>query len=528
MHLSFKLTAPWPVERVRALFEQLAATLQGAPVSLQCVERKDEPDANGQHPCFVSRWTAGEISLAETVQSGSGNPRDGYGYELSWVLQLPEVTLTLRSGGWEPTVSSALQLDVTGTAKTWLQVREALRAALGAEADQSNQPWVVRPVVTELTQEGDLATALELARASLAKAGPAEYGREELIEWLAEHDPQAGGAATRVKEAPASLSGWLQLEKEGGAHAEVFARLCPFDAKRWAAAGLPPAPWFAHPLWPGVRDVGSEGSWKTVHLPAAVVPMSTATAISAALSGWQLSTHWRDVSGEALEVSDPQWRCQVARRARVMDGEALPRVHVTVECSRREADEWSLPWRTLLSRPLREQMRWTFIGGPSTGDVLLFVERLVPQGTPAAVTFTAVGSAEFIARAEQAMSSATKLRWHACTAAQSLEPWKVEARVLTTAREALEAVGLSEEELSRAKTLLACRCPQPNIGYCEHRAELLDRARKDQNGSLTAQARSAAWAAAFAATSAHPDLETERRNAKYAGDRLALAAESVG
>lgn len=258
-----------------------------------------------------------------------------------------------------------------------------------------------------------------------------------------------------------------------------------------------------------------------MHLAANVVPQSTAMALSAALSGWELGKHWRDVPGETVDARDAQWRCRVVRRARVADGEALPRVHVTLECSRRDADEWARPWKELLSRPLREQQQWSFIGGPATGDVLVYVERWVPQGTRTAVTYTVVGSAEFVARAEQAVASVTRLRWHAVSAVDSLEPWKGEARVLTTAREALEAVGLSDDDL------LQCRCQQPAIGYCEHRAELLDRSRRDANGSLTAQARSAAWAAAFAATGARPDPQTERRNAQYAAERLALAAESV-
>ena len=254
------------------------------------------------------------------------------------------------------------------------------------------------------------------------------FGRTEVVAWLAANDAGFGGAATRVREAPADLEGWLEFERQGGASlAPVFARLCPFELSRWTAAGLPRAPWFDHPAWPLGTPTSCEANWQRLHAPAHTVD-GVAHRLAAALSGWQLGVDWQDTFAEALRPSGlGTWRWRVSRRVRA-NAEALLTAHVTLEGERRTPEDWSLPPLQLWQRPVQEVVRSTWMSGPSSGDALVLVERALPQRTstptPSGIAFTVVGSSDFIAHATSEMVRLSKQPWWPVTAATSLEPWE--------------------------------------------------------------------------------------------------------
>lgn len=58
-------------------------------------------------------------------------------------------------------------------------LRETLRRELGEERDRCFEPSIVGEVLTALTNEGDEASALALAKECLARAKPDAYSREQ-------------------------------------------------------------------------------------------------------------------------------------------------------------------------------------------------------------------------------------------------------------------------------------------------------------------------------------------------------------
>lgn len=510
MRLYFQFTPPRSRDVIRGAFAAMASTLLGRTVVLQQVEHRKEEDRNGLGYCFFARWADGDVTYEESLLHASGNPRDGWGYALTLTLTLPGHTLRTE-GSDDPLPWLGIQID--GGGRVWLQLRETLRRELGADSDRSAEPWIAYEVLPVLAAEGELTAALVLARESLALPDKNASHREDIVAWLAANDPASGGPAMRVKEAPGALDGWLALERSGDSTlSEAFARLCPFDLKRWRAAGLSPGPWFSHPAWPLERDASAPGEWKTIHLTADHVWPSVVDTLSKALTGWAPSTDWHDVHGESHDGLEG-WRWHSSRRARVPDGAKLPVVHATLSGVRRDPEQWSLDWSELRSLKLKETLTWSWIGGPKTGDALVIVSRELPKrryGTPepAAIAFTVVGSAEFRERAEAAVIKETHYRWYPVPASESLKPWEFPREAFPNAHTALEAT-VPAARLARGKELLGCRCANPT---CEHRTEILRYVREDERGETpAATARSAAWNAAYFSVGVRPQLDSMNR-----------------
>lgn len=141
MRVRFTLPSPFAHDRVRALFEAMAAALCGQPLMLVRTERVEAWDPNHAHACFVERWSAGAFSFTHTVETAEGNPRDGFPYlhlaELTW----PGRTLRASdSGGSSHFSLFDVELVPTSAAEA-RTVREVLRRELGAERDLSSPPW---------------------------------------------------------------------------------------------------------------------------------------------------------------------------------------------------------------------------------------------------------------------------------------------------------------------------------------------------------------------------------------------------
>jgi hypothetical protein len=430
------------------------------------------------------------------------------------------VKVRVSTFSWEP-VPDTLSFELEHvSAREWLVLRETLRRELGAERDRCNVPGIITPVAKALARDGDVGTALALARACLAACKPTDSWREDLVAWLAQHDPAAGGAALRVKEAPMVLAGWLELERERAGDAkltEALARLCPFDVKRWSAAGLPSAPWFSHPRWPLARTEDERaGPWRTLHLYPSQLNVNLAASCSRELTGWEWPADWSDVRGESLNTGT-EFSWDVFRMARYRDGAELPTVQVSL--------------LGLRGNPFVEKLQWVWVPGQHTGDVLLIVERELPQPGAApvrAIAFTAVGSSEFRAQADALVTRVSRLRWYDAPAAECLEPWQppeqrrfLDADVRSAVRAAL-AAAVPEEELASVEPLLGCTC----TGACEHQRQLMRVAGPGMFAQPpSVRARSTALMAAARVAGLAPDYEEVRRLLKLVELELVQAAE---
>ncbi len=495
MYLHFNLPEPRTMERVRVLFEKLASTLSGRTVSLQVSERKTLEDLNGQNACFTARWSDGPITWEESVTTSSGNPRDGYGYDIKLALVVGNHELKVNGGGWDP-VPSPITIEVNTNAQEWLALRDVMRKELGAENDQGFVGSIAMNSLNELKRGGEHAAALELAKEAVTRAKPTDPYRAEVITWIAANDPFSGGAEMRVREAPAMLDGWLELERRGDTMlAQTFARLCPFDLKRWKAAGLPTAPWFDHPAWPFEREAAPEGEWRHVRFRPGIIGPGLAQRLGTQLTGWESGTHWDDLRGESPAGRDG-WRWEVSRRARFPEGSKVPVAHVSLLGIRRAPEEWDLPLAQQYALDYRELLRWSWVSGMETGDVVMLIERTLPipgrgLGT-VAFAFNVIGSNEFRARAEAAITKLTHLKWHPVSRSESVEPWKRPEPTFTDVEGSLRAA-LPPEEVARVQELMRCRCEAP---HCAHRMELrrVSQEYRNQHHPL-AWARAAAWSA---------------------------------
>ncbi|MFT3711607.1 MAG: hypothetical protein QM817_28555 [Archangium sp.] len=442
MLLDFTLPQPSSLERVRALFETMAATLSGRPVSFTQESKVSTYDPNHADGCFDAKWRDGDLTFTESISGADGNPRDGYGYYMALTLEVGGVKKLSASGFSSSPAPDVLNLTLTSTAGDWLRLRELMRREVGVERDRCLTPLIIRDVAKALSSEGQLDTALSLARECLARSAPTDYAREELVAWLAANDVMAGGPSMRAREAPMVLDAWLELERGGDTTlGETFARLCPFDRARW-----PAAPWFAHPLWPLERGAPVESEWFTVHLSAGHVRTGLVYAVSHELTAWEWPKDWSDVSGETVKRADG-WSWHVSRMAKFREVHSThPTVQVSLLGMRAEGTNFV------------GKVQWSWIPGVESGDVLLIVEQELPR--PGAITFTAVGSAAFRQRAEEVVRQLTRLRWHRTSVEDSLTPWKphaqtrfLEADVRSAVRAALLAT-MSADQVAEIEKLI--------------------------------------------------------------------------
>ncbi|MFO0598982.1 MAG: hypothetical protein U0228_26980 [Myxococcaceae bacterium] len=428
---------------MRTLFEAMATLLARRTVKFAQQSKVSKPDPNFADACFDASWADGDVLFTESLTGADGNPRDGYGYQYALALQLGAVKVSASGFCWEPALD-ALTLSLQCSARDWVRVRELLRAELGVDRDRCLEPLVINSVAPALAADGQRDLAITLVRDCLARTAATKSGREELVAWLAANDVTAGGAALRVREAPMVLDGWLELERAGDSTlGETFARLCPFDRAR-----VPAAPWFGHPLWPLERGDAVEASWFTVHLGAGHVRTGLVFALSRELTGWEWLEDWSDVRGETVKAGGG-WSWEVSRLAKFRPHASQPTVQVALRGARFEGDV------------LADKLVWSWIPGVEAGDVVLVVEREQRHPQPAAIAFTALGSAAFRARAHELMTRLTRLRWHPVSIDASLIPWQphaqtrfLEADVRDAVRAALLAT-LPPHEVPRVEALIA-------------------------------------------------------------------------
>jgi hypothetical protein len=397
-----------------------------------------------------------------------------------------------------------------------------------------------------LDRGGEREVALALARESVALSGPAAYGRAELVDWLERAAPGPDALGTRLREAPVLVEGWLEAERtppEGMARDFVVgmvAQLFPFDPGRWEAAGLPHAPWFSHPCWPLAGPpttpdrAAPRSSWHRAAIPASHVLPSFPAELAHAVTGWVSGADWQGHDAEPGANDESGWRWTVTRWARWREGASRPTVRVELRASHRPSSPEKKRGGASATGAVDELICWNWFAGDEPGDALLLVQRDRRAGRrgspgPYGAGWCVVGTDAFRVRAEAAIARCSPWRWEACAPEESLEPFPVtpvlpgvdtRGAPLEAAAASLDAALLPDDERSRVLELLSCRCVHPGIGFCAHRAELLDRTRAHRSLSQAAptvrertlaRVAEAALEAAFYAAGANPNPESVHR-----------------
>ena len=102
--LSFNRGASW--EELRDAASQIVDELGITPAPWRRTEHQTLVDKQHMGQAFGSVWARPGAELEEVVESGSGNPRDGYGYDMRWTLVAKLGTRTLlvnlSDSAWDP------------------------------------------------------------------------------------------------------------------------------------------------------------------------------------------------------------------------------------------------------------------------------------------------------------------------------------------------------------------------------------------------------------------------------------------
>jgi len=415
-------------DRAMAGFDAIHRALGGTS-ALEQVARTSLPDQNcGPPRAFAARFEAPDAMLTVRVENGSGDPREGWGYLVSMRYERGRpggpALVVLSAGGWEP-FPNTFPVELAGVSSGELEtIRSALRALFGEASDRSGQPYVALSNVRAFEAAGDAPAARLWAREGVRDSKRSEWGRAELVDWLAKHECGAELAARRLREAPAVLDGWLAALKAPpvgftpDALREVLARLCPFDPARWPGE----APWFAHPSWPFARREGSGSWWRPAGDPSQV-GAHLAESVSVAHCGWKTNVDWQALPGE-MQDGIEGWRTRAFRQARYREATEHPTVRVDLSAVRRAPEDWRLPPSKLLRKPLKERITWTWLFGEVTGDALVVV-RQERRGRSGMVEggrcFTAVGSTQFQDYALRLVTETSRVPWERCLA-EAIQP----------------------------------------------------------------------------------------------------------
>ena len=138
------------LEVVRAALLDIACAALELDPRPTLVQRGREPlphpQAGTDSHTFRTRYDdSGEIDLVEEVEHGSGNPRDGYGYHMSWKLRVgEELRVEAREADWgpRPKFLSARMIGPGLDVAALDRARARLQARFGAEVDCCDELWV--------------------------------------------------------------------------------------------------------------------------------------------------------------------------------------------------------------------------------------------------------------------------------------------------------------------------------------------------------------------------------------------------
>ncbi|MBX7194183.1 MAG: hypothetical protein K1X94_19165 [Sandaracinaceae bacterium] len=289
---------PISLEQGVELLRAIAPTLLERPIVLREAGREVQPDMDGRSACWSGRWVDGDVELVASVSNGDGNPRDGYGYNLSAKLLAsfegrPWWRAELYGGGWDPALSSPIRLGLLGVSPTAFDaIRARALEVLPTHRDVTfDDPYATRDVLDEFERGGHT----EWLRTFLARPLLPH------LPWMSAHlcelkvalrGPDTETARTWATIYPAQTLAWAALADAGG-----DAQTSEGDA-RWLAA-------LTHPF-----------SARSIEAAALAHPVE-ASALAAAMAHVFLDPSWRwldPLDRDAFEARRDDWRAAESSR----------------------------------------------------------------------------------------------------------------------------------------------------------------------------------------------------------------------
>lgn len=463
-------------------------------------------DRNGAGRAGVRRWRRGDARLLVRAESGEGNPRDGYGYDVTLALEGPRWAFRVTSGSMDGSFWD-VRLPWDGDTAGFRAVRRALGEAfstLGPDVDRTARADTATQNLAAL--EGrDAALQSEILREALAHTRPEDHAHAELLRWRErllgtrlrarlEESPADLDAWERAREAPPS--GWALEAIEA-----VVARLAPYETSSHALASA----------WRWIPWLGGDGraptGWR--QLDDGVNPTWARPALAAHL----------------VRALDPD----LARVASISDGRAADRPpRGVVETWARWPD--GAPGSTSLPRA---RVRFThverpldFVGaafidwiwGDGAEDLALLAQRLEPSPPSPPALFLA-GSTSFQRRVLGALHALEPFAWRPVAeplVASFRPPRPTAAGTRREVRALLDALTEEGEEVAAIRAAFeACRCDDR---FCEHADVLLDAQRAAQRALQGDHAprRRAVLDATMRACDAASAVRGPRGQARYA------------
>lgn len=414
-------------------------------------------DRNGAGLAFERTWRRGEATLEAAARSGAGNPRDGYGYDLSLALDARPWSFRWAEGAMDARLYG-LRVPFEGPPEAFCAARAAMAAALGGDLSGRGASAVENLGALEGV---DTALQRELLLEALRHSSASEQAHAALLRWR--ERLLGSDLAARLVESPADLEAWERASRSppagfSGEHVRaVLARLAPWDPARPA-----------HPLaaaWSWIPALGGGGSapagWR--QLDDGVNPTwerpALANGLVHALDPELAARASLAVGGARLERG-----LVGGASARAVGGRPLPRMHVS--------------WIVTEPAHFAPHATVDWIWGEGLDDVAVLASRSKP-GPPAPVALYLAGTKSFRVRVLRALHAMEPFAWR--LVARPLEGAFAAARPAPRgSREEVAALlaALPDVDPLVPAAFEACRCTER---WCEHARTLIDASRANRS-----------------------------------------------
>jgi hypothetical protein len=402
--LSIEPALTWP--ELGAICIGICDHLLGSSGSWVTTAERALEDRNGGSGCFHRERVREGATLTEHCASGSGNPRDGYGYDGTAALEVGERRVRVSFGSYQPP-GGHLSLYFSGFTPAEF---EAARAVVGGMV-RLKKPGLWEAVTNieaalALHDEPAAVRWLEGARDNGRPSWRARFFqlRAQLLGSTPEH------TLRRLKETPSDRSAWLEAEQHPPPElpmaliTQMVQRMCPvapdlFAFARWRLfEGREPVEDFTPVGGPAI-----DGRWlKLVERPD-FRPAHDIVKRMLSLD---------DQPGDYEHFSGSGYRGTLISRASWSEGA----VHLWTEWKQGTVlPNHEQPHPMLFTEGVAERIHWSWIWPPSGEEdgVLVLIEQqgapdrqeAIEENTPLRVFAWMCGTATFQERARAALDA---------------------------------------------------------------------------------------------------------------------------
>jgi len=440
--LAFSCDASW--DQLRQLGSEIVTALRGTAEPWIQQSRQDLPDKNYPHQAFKATWSLPGATLDEHCRCGSGNPRDGYGYQLRWQLQVhhdgTSSVFAVKCASYQASPQQVTMRLRPPSDRVATLARAVLRRVLGVEYDDVADPvWAADNVETLAAIEPEAASRW------LAEALATPSRQHASANWarlLALHERFHGATDAsrlqRLTQAPQDMAGWeaaLAQPPPGWTTSRIQAvidrlRPVPRDSLR--------LPFDPPPLaeWRRLQDSAAATTESRIHVVWALI-----YTLWPSLSG--SATAWIDqvVTGPAVASTQVRALWPAGPCLEVV-GKALP-----VAVVERRVHTYSSDWPDLPQvekmdcRPCAKKCQF-WLWGPQAEDVAMLFTR-TDQGISddpdrqgeldLGLVLHLSGSPAFVARVEAALKTVSPFPWLPVSGSQMRSPTAPETSALPSA-----------------------------------------------------------------------------------------------